>query len=535
MKLFFVKEDSLYKIFKTLEKIPRKKQVQIFIDAEHSLFENEWRWKQIKEILNKKELNTIFVTKSEHVKVFFEDIWCSVEYQWEKRIKKAFDLLYLFLFNIKKFHLHTFNQKDAKKKTMFYLVYIFEVCVVIGVLFLLYLLILPTTTITITQSQETDTIIYNFRYYPHNEQTYPKNSRYISIPYYTGHLDYQYNLSIHTHNLRHIEHPSKWKAKIINKIPHPFNFVKNTRFVTNDGLMFKTPIPIHIPAAYNNTPWEVTIPLVAMEKDNEGIIMGSRGNIKAHTQLYVKNLKQSLLLKQMVAISMEDFSNWANNETWVIHQEDISILSWEMHNYIKKNKLLLAKNNFDLEDWILLNFDKTTQYKITGIRIHTPLGEKSDKVSGTISARLYFIYVRWEDILTAFQTFIQQRPMKTSRVLNLDKNSFFIFTDDIKKDTRRKYWSEVSKKSIIDSQWIDTMMTYIIPTKINIIKWYDFNKDINGIVPAIKTNIIGIDKNQARNSILKYPEVSSVAITINPPWYSIIPTIKSRIKIETVY
>jgi hypothetical protein len=43
MKFFFAKTDSLYKIFKSLEKIPSHRSVEIFIDPEHALFDNEWR------------------------------------------------------------------------------------------------------------------------------------------------------------------------------------------------------------------------------------------------------------------------------------------------------------------------------------------------------------------------------------------------------------------------------------------------------------------------------------------------------------
>jgi hypothetical protein len=43
MKFFFLKTDSLYKIFKALEKIPSHRDVEIFIDPEHNLFDNEWR------------------------------------------------------------------------------------------------------------------------------------------------------------------------------------------------------------------------------------------------------------------------------------------------------------------------------------------------------------------------------------------------------------------------------------------------------------------------------------------------------------
>lgn len=63
MKFFFVAEDSLYKIFKTLEKIPKWKSIEISIDSQHSLFDNERWWKQIKEILDKKALRQLLLQK----------------------------------------------------------------------------------------------------------------------------------------------------------------------------------------------------------------------------------------------------------------------------------------------------------------------------------------------------------------------------------------------------------------------------------------------------------------------------------------
>lgn len=38
MKFYFAKTESLYKIFKTLERIPPQKAAEIFIDPEHSFF-----------------------------------------------------------------------------------------------------------------------------------------------------------------------------------------------------------------------------------------------------------------------------------------------------------------------------------------------------------------------------------------------------------------------------------------------------------------------------------------------------------------
>ncbi|MEI7558254.1 MAG: hypothetical protein WCJ45_05615 [bacterium] len=74
MKLFFLKEHSLYKIFKTLERVPNGRTIYIHIDPEHSFFDNE-RWgKEIKELLQKKNLNAFFVTKTEKSKYFFSSI-----------------------------------------------------------------------------------------------------------------------------------------------------------------------------------------------------------------------------------------------------------------------------------------------------------------------------------------------------------------------------------------------------------------------------------------------------------------------------
>ena len=64
MKFFFSKTDSLYKIFKSLEKIPARRSVEIFIDPEHSLFDNEWRGQQIKEIIDKNQIDATFSTKN---------------------------------------------------------------------------------------------------------------------------------------------------------------------------------------------------------------------------------------------------------------------------------------------------------------------------------------------------------------------------------------------------------------------------------------------------------------------------------------
>ena len=87
MKFFFAKTDSLYKIFKALEKIPSHRSVEIFIDPEHSLFDNERRWEQIKEILEKNQINATFITKNKKNRQYFSSLWLKVNFEKEKNIE----------------------------------------------------------------------------------------------------------------------------------------------------------------------------------------------------------------------------------------------------------------------------------------------------------------------------------------------------------------------------------------------------------------------------------------------------------------
>ena len=74
MKFFFSKTDSLYKIFKTLEKIPPQKAVQMFIDPEHPFFENQ-RWgKQMLDVIQKRNLNIVFSAEKEANRKYFEQL-----------------------------------------------------------------------------------------------------------------------------------------------------------------------------------------------------------------------------------------------------------------------------------------------------------------------------------------------------------------------------------------------------------------------------------------------------------------------------
>ena len=209
------------------------------------------------------------------------------------------------------------------------------------------------------------------------------------------------------------------------------------------------------------------------------------------------NILRKIIIKINKQINHNEIFDTINN----------NVNNIEENEQQKKN---IAIQNFSNKDWILLTFPDTINYKITDINIPHEIWEKTSLINWTITAEISFIYITWSDLVAAFSEYIQQRPSEKSKFISLDQNSLTFYEDD---------WSS-------DNKWV-----YVVPTKIQVIQWYDFSKDINWILDEIKDHIVWDDTENARTYILQYPEISSVKLKISPRWYSNIPKLKSRIKI----
>lgn len=504
MKIFFQKDHSLYKIFKTLEKVQDGKSIHIYIDPEHILFENEWRGKQFQEIFERKHINAFFITKTDRARLFFQQLWLQVLHQEKNKVLKILNLVYLFFFNIKKFHLQVYT----KKNYTFYIISTFEFLAIIAVIYMVYVLIIPSAKIQFYPTNQIENVIYNFRYYPAENTAYPSESRFLSIPFYRWYLDYKYDMSMSVSNIKYLQNPSEGKVMIVNKTNSPYSLVPNTRLVTNEWLVFKTADIIKVAAWTEKNPSQQIIKVKANDQDINGIIMWIRWNIIKWTKLYIKNIKNSYYLQNLYAESIENFTWWNTQSEWFITQKDIDVLSWKLADYITKNVKNIIWQNFKQNTMFVLNFDTLEKTQISQIAIDAKPFERKTNLKGFVVARLYFPYIKQEDLFNVVNQYIDQRQSDKIKLMSIDKSSVSFFSD------------------IKDDNW-----SYIIPTKISILQWYDFKKDINWFIPDIKTRIAGKTKEEAREIILSYSEVSAADIKISPIWYNTIPTLKSRIKI----
>ncbi len=161
------------------------------------------------------------------------------------------------------------------------------------------MLVVPKATITIHPAQQNESVIYNFRFYPQQEEQYLGAIRQISIPYYTGSVKYHYEMTMGTTNLKYIQSPSRGLVNIYNKLPRAITLVPNTRFVTNDKLVFLIKDTLILPSGSEESPSETKVTLHATEDDENGEIIGMRGNIEKGTPLLIRNLKESYYLKEI--------------------------------------------------------------------------------------------------------------------------------------------------------------------------------------------------------------------------------------------
>ena len=464
------------------------------------------------EIIQKRKLNITFSAEKDSNRKYFEQLWLKVQYEDEKPIIKFFKTLSLFFFDIKKFHLHAYN----RQKYLFYMFFFFELIAWLWILWFIVILILPNATITIKVAQQTEDIIYNFRYYPVSQKDAMGSLRQISIPYYTWVIDYNYELAISTENIQHIVNPSAWLVKIYNRTPKELKLLGNTRFVTSNWLVFSSKEPLILPAWLEDNPSEITVKFHAAETDEEWNIIGVRWNIPKNTRMAIRNLDESYIFWEIWAESIEDFTGWSSTSLWTITEKDKEMLEQRIKSSVYADKINIVNSEFKEKDSLILTFDELVK-----TRFHLPftidgkIWERATSLRGRADVSFDFFYLKWSDIVNAYTQYVKERQSDSIELISINPNSL-IFIQELS----RVNWSD---------------SVFMIPTKVSIYQWYDFKRDLKWIIPAIRTNISWKTLEEARKIILQYPEISSVKINLWIFQWDVLPNVKSRIKVKVEY
>lgn len=508
MQLFFLKNDNLYKIFTTLEKIPKNSHVQIFIESWNQFFNNNRRSKQIDWILQKRQIEAIFIAENKQQQNFFEHNNINHDIKKQSKIREFVNLLYWFFFNIKKFHLHTYK----KKNYTFFAIFWSELLLLLILWYFFYSLVLPQTTITIYPSYQINEIVYNFRYmYPEEIVNYPYTWKHIIIPLYKASVP-QASLSL---NLNKTQVPTtskilQGKIRLINKTNNEIPLQANTQLIDNNWIEYITTQKISIPKAQSvDQAWLTYVNIIAKNNDaNNMLIKQFWSNMSVGSQLLIKKLKQSTYTKQVYAEITEGFKENILNHTGVILFNEIGTLQKELYFQLFDKRKQYVTSQYIPEWWIFIPFNKFIS--VTWCQYNAVWDNKDISslkiLSGSLNCTIDFAYVKKEDIIAGIQQYISKRSTDSKKVISI-QNNFINFYQ------------------ILTGEYNAS----IIPTRVNVIESYNIETDRNNIIPTIKSQIAGLNIENAQNIISTYPEIERTEIKISPRRYSTITNIKSRI------
>ena len=511
MKLFFLKNDSLYKIFTTLEKIPKKSNVEIFIESENQFFNNNRRSKQIDWILRKREIEATFIAENKHQQNFFEDNKINHDIKKQSKIREFINLVYRFFFNIRKFHLHTYK----KKNYTFFAIFWSEIFLLIILWYFFYSLILPQTTLTITPSYQINEVVYNFRYmYPEDIINYPYTGKHIIIPLYKSSIkNASISLDLNKSNIPEQSTILKGKIRLINKTNSEISLQQKTQLIDNNWIEFITNNKITIPKSKGQQQAGIAyVDITAKDNpENNKLIDQYWKDISLWHLLLIKKLKQSTYTKQVYAEISEWFTKNTVNNTWIILFNEIWTLQKELYFQIfDKRKQYITTKDVP-EWWIFIPFNKfiTVNWCQYSAEWDNNNINKLKILSWSLNCIIDFAYVKKDDIISWIEQYINKRSTDSRKVISI-QNNFISFYQILT-------WEYNAS---------------IIPTRVNVVESYNIDTDRNNIIPTIKTQIAWLDINNAKKIISTYPEIEKVDIRISPRRYSTITNIKSRIFIK---
>ncbi|MDD3861360.1 MAG: hypothetical protein PHP74_00475 [Candidatus Gracilibacteria bacterium] len=310
------------------------------------------------------------------------------------------------------------------------------------------------------------------------------------------------------------------KITIINTTNQEWPLIPQTRFQTDDGIVFRIPTGVTVPRATNQGAGKVQAFVVADPIDAYGAIVGERGNIEP-TKFFLPGLKDDSRSK-LYGESAENMSGGVTDYISYISKEDIEAARAKLRADLIKSSIeelrqAVAEKTKLVENstvYTLLEGDKAVKTGEVKISIADDLEGKELKefdISGEVSVSgVYYERDAMLEILKN-ELLLKKSPQKDLIRVNEDSTNYRIFE-----------WDEDRGKIKMTAN-IKGIEQFAI----------DPNKE-NGqrLLNKIRDHIAGKDIESARLYMQNLPEINKVEIQSWPMWAPTIPKLHDNIKFE---
>jgi len=318
---------------------------------------------------------------------------------------------------------------------------------------------------------------------------------------------------------------SKWKVTFYNELYEPVELLKNTRLQTKDWIIFVAESPISIEkATISGTwwiiPWKVEIDISSTIHDSKWKIIWSKSNIWKWVLLTLPWLKTDQ--DKIYAITSKEVTWWNDSYIRLLTKEDIdnakNILEWKLKqqalNELKKQiQDDNINNNITYEilwvDWIL-NYSDFQIIWEDKLKVWDKIN--NFELSGTVKITSY-IY-NTEKVLNQMSNTVKEGMLKDSEKLLLINNKSLRMSITLSEQKRP---FEIKATAQVEAFFS-----------------HNFLNEKNNYIEKLKSNVLGMNKEEASKVLLNNPNISAVKIEIRPFFINNISKIMDNIDVKVV-
>ena len=308
---------------------------------------------------------------------------------------------------------------------------------------------------------------------------------------------------------------------VFNTTNSAWPLVSQTRFQTDEGIVFRTHTPVTVPSATNEGPGTVEIYVIADQVDAYGAVVGERGNIVEPTRFFLPGLREDSRSK-LYAESSDPMTGGVTDFISYVSGEDIEAARNKLRDELLKNasvelrRAIEEKSALQNTRYTLLEEDRAIQMGEIKIDIEPGLeGREIEdfKVSGTVPVSgIYYDYDAMLSILTD-ELLLRKSPQKELVRVNEDSISYRVF------------------------EWDEAAGRIRLTANIKAIEQFSIDPSKPGganLISKISERIAGQDVEQAILYIQNLPEINKVRIESWPAWAPTVPSMSDNIKFEIV-
>lgn len=391
------------------------------------------------------------------------------------------------------------------------------------VLILITYIALPGATIKLTPKSDTVSASANITLADADANasyldTHPQNV----IPSFPVEVTMQKKITYNTTGNKFEGKNATGTITIINTTGREWPLVEQTRFQTEDGLVFRIQNPVTVPAASLSGPGTLDVFVVADELDANGLIIGEKGNI-GPSEFFLPGLSEDNQQK----LYAESSSNFSGGETIthkMVTKEDLEAARGKMETELinsteeELKKEVLRMNQERNIELTLLTGNGAFETGEPVVNIPENLeGQMIDQFE--VSGELYVKGVAYNhnELVNILRAKLKLSKSPEKKLIKIDTES-------------------VSYRLIpVEPGENPTRQT--VTATIKGIEQYEISPDKeNGkrLIENIKNHILGMNVSEAENYIQQLPAINKVEISSWPAWSPNIPSVPDNIKIEIV-